>query len=83
MSHVTMEPTILDKLLAAHELVEVRDSDGKVVGHFIPLKSGPDADTVRTLFDLEKARATLKKQHDQGRPLQEIWASLRSREGHG
>ena len=78
MSHVTMEPAVLSRLLASHGLVEVRDSAGNVVGHFMPLQAGIDQETVRSLFDLDKARETLKKQYGQGSSLQEIWARLQA-----
>ena len=72
MSHLTMESTIVNRLLAVHEPVEIRDTAGNVVGHFVPLSTGPDAETVRKLFDFDKARARLQKQRGQGCSLQEI-----------
>ncbi len=77
MSTITADQTLLLVLSQMKDVTEIRDADGNVVGVYTPSIA---ADEVRKHFDLDKARATLAREKNQGRPLSEIMARLKATE---
>jgi hypothetical protein len=57
MHHVTVEGSLQKLLNGVKETVEIRDSSGKILGHFTPVLSPEEADLyarAAELFDLEE-----------------------------
>lgn len=78
MSTITGDPTLLLVLSQMKETTEIRDADGNLVGVYTPKTL--TADDVRKLFDIDKARETLEREKDQGRPFSEVLARLKAME---
>jgi hypothetical protein len=86
MGQLTIDRTLLAQLLAVKEAVEIVDPDGKVVGRFTPTGEHRETTTVeeaRRIFDLDRAKETLARERDQGRPLKEILERLKAGESLG
>jgi hypothetical protein len=83
MTYITADETLLQRLSGIREPVEIRDETGRVVGHYAPAETQDIKalqEEARRLFDFDKARETLQRESGKGRPLSEIWASIKSRE---
>jgi len=82
MSTATVSPEIAALLGGFTETTELRDTAGVLLGIFTPVQpmSSAEAERLRKLFDLDRAKATLEREYHQGRPLQEIWATFNARE---
>ena len=74
MSTITADPNLLSVLSQMKSVTEIRDGDGNLVGTFTP--KGKSDEEIKKLFDLNRARETLAREKNQGRPLQEILARL-------
>jgi hypothetical protein len=82
MSTATISLEMAALLGGFKEATVLRDTTGVVLGVFTPVEpmSSAEAERLRKLFDLDRAKATLEREYHQGRPLQEIWATLNARE---
>jgi hypothetical protein len=81
MSTTTVSPEFAALLGGFTQTTELRDTKGVLLGVFTPAEPTPNAsdEPLRKLFDLNRAKATLEREYHQGRPLQEIWATLNAR----
>ena len=86
MTVLTADEVLLSRLRGVFEPVEIRDPEGKLLGHYTPALTPEEAARyakIKDLFDLEEAERTLATQRDQGRPLADILRDLRARESPG
>jgi hypothetical protein len=83
MNHLTADQVWLDRLAGIVEPVEIRDPDGKVLGHYTPVLSREQEEfyaRAAELFDVEEAERIAATEHGQGRPLREILERLEAGE---
>ena len=73
-NQLTVDDRVLQVLQQAKGPTEIRDCDGNVFGVYTPTRITEEE--ARRIFDLEKARETLRREGGQGRPLKEIWKRL-------
>ena len=81
MSTITADPTLLLVLGQMKDVTEIRDANGNLVGVYTP--KAMTADDARKLFNLDKARETLAREKDLGRPFSEVLARLKAMEANG
>jgi hypothetical protein len=75
MSSLVLEQSSIDRLKAVDTGVEVRDSQGKLIGFFIPAITSDEVDQYECPVSDEEL---LRRARDEGgRPLAEILADLR------
>jgi hypothetical protein len=72
MSRIVVDPATLNQLRQADHTVEVVDSSGQLVGHFVPVTK-PSADMEPKISEEELSR---REQQGGGRPLSAILADL-------
>jgi hypothetical protein len=74
MTRITIDPSTVEKLKDVHEMVELRDELGRVVGHFLP---GPPRDKNGNIIVpySDEEIEELSKQNG-GRPLKDILEDL-------
>jgi hypothetical protein len=82
--------TVMDDVAAVLggyvDAVEVRDSRGHLLGHFLPYLPPAARDSYarpETYFDLKEAEGVLAEEWDKGSPLAEVWKRIRARENQG
>ncbi len=83
MNYLTIDAEFCDHLRGVLETVELRDVNGKVLGHFTPLVSAEELalyEKAEKLFDPLEVERRLKAQAGKGVSLEEIMRRLRSRE---
>jgi hypothetical protein len=83
---LTADGALLNFLQGVKEPAEVRDKNGKVLGHYTPVVTPEEAawyERARKLFDLEEAERTLANERDTGRSLQEFWQELKGQKDAG
>jgi len=74
MTRITIDPSTVEKLKDVHEMVELRDELGRVVGHFLP---GPPRDAEGKIIEPYSEEELERRSQEQGgRSLQEILADL-------
>ena len=81
MSTVTADPTLQSFLSQMSEVTEIRDIHGNLLGIYTPKMKSDEQ--IKKLFDLERARETLRREKGQGKPLKEILERLHERENQG
>jgi hypothetical protein len=68
------------------DAVEVRDSKGRLLGHFLPYLTPAQRDFYahpEAHFDLKEAERILAEERDKGLPLAEVWKRIRAGEIQG
>lgn len=83
MNYLTIDDEFRDHLRGILDPVELRDSDGKVLGQFVPFVSAEELalyEKAKTLFDPMEVERRLKAQAGKGVSLEEIMQRLRSQE---
>lgn len=89
MSYLTADNPLLDRLRGIVEPVEIRDPNGKVLGHYTPVMTPEVAalyEKAKALFgpeELEEAERAAAAERGQGRPLSEILQDLQAMEKRG
>jgi hypothetical protein len=86
MNVLTPDSSLQDLLRAVVQPTEFRDSSGRILGYYTPVRSPEEAEAYARfagLFDLDAALRTLETQRDQGRTLEEIVRDLRAAENRG
>ncbi len=75
MVKIKVEKSLRDQLAVAGDLVELCDTSGRTLGHFVPIRSPQEGiDSVDCPYsDEELARM---RREAGGRPLAEIWKAL-------
>ncbi len=76
---LTADGSLQNLLQGVKETAEVRDKNGKILGHYTPVLTLEEAawyEKAKKLFDLEEAERVLASERDAGRPLQEFWQEL-------
>ena len=81
MSTITANRKLKSLLSQVSGTAEIRDADGNLLCLFTPKDLG--AEEIKGIFDLKKARKTLVREKDQGRPLKEILKRLKAKEKRG
>jgi hypothetical protein len=77
---ITADGPLQSLLQGVKEPAEVRDKNGKVLGHYTPVLTPEEAawyDKTKKLFDLEEAERIFEAERDQWRPLREFWKELK------
>jgi hypothetical protein len=79
MSYLTADASLQALLCGVKETVEIRDTSGKILGHYTPAPSPEEAARARAanLFDLAEAERVAATERD-GAPLEEILRRLQS-----
>jgi hypothetical protein len=83
MNHITADDALLARLGGIVGPVEIQDENGKVIGHYTPVRTPEEAalyEKARALFDFEEAKRVAATERDQARPTAEVIARLRSME---
>jgi hypothetical protein len=83
MNFVTATDAVQDFFDGVVDPVEIRDPSGKVLGCFTPALSAEEAkwyERAKALFDPDEMERIFAAEHNQGRPLADIWKELESRE---
>jgi hypothetical protein len=82
MSTVTVPPEVAALLGRCRETTELRDIQGSLLGVYTPaeLRTNVVTHGLPPSFDINRAKATLERERDLGRPLPEILASFKARE---
>jgi len=83
---LTADGPLQSLLQGVKEPAEIRDKDGKVLGHYTPVLTPEEAasyEKLKKLFDLEEAERILANERDSGRSLQEFWRELRGKKDAG
>jgi hypothetical protein len=82
MSTATVPPEVAALLGRFRETTELRDIQGLLLGVYTPAELGTNVApaSLPTSFDINRAKATLERERDLGRPLQEILATFKARE---
>jgi hypothetical protein len=74
MTRVTIDSSMAAKLKDIHEMVELRDESGRVVGHFLP---GPRRDeNGRIIVPISDEEIEELSKQSGGRPLKDILDDL-------
>ena len=82
MAHLIADENLQQLLAEVTESVEVRTSDGILLGHYTPVIDARQAmmhARYRHLWDLEEAERIAVTERD-GIPLAEVWKHIRSQE---
>ena len=77
---LTADGPLQNLLQGVKEPAEVRDKDGKVLGHYTPVLTPEEAawyEKTKKLFDLEEAERVLATERDSGRSLKEFWEEIK------
>ena len=82
MNHLTADQVLLERLAGIMEPVEIRGTDGKVLGRFTPVFSDEQERCERAAkyFDLAEAEHTVAEER-QGSNLPEVWERIHAGEG--
>jgi hypothetical protein len=83
MSVITADDALQARLASLKERTEIRDTEGKLIGVFVPAAEGQTVDyaKVRLLFDPEEIKRRKERwRDDPGRTLDQIMERLRSLE---
>ena len=86
MNYLTADEELLDRLRGIVEPVEIRDPDGKVLGHYTPVVSPEQRERyekARQLFDPEEIKRRKAAEHGQGKTTAEVLEYLKSLETQG
>jgi hypothetical protein len=81
---LTADGALQNLLQGVKEPAEVRDRNGKVLGHYTPVLTPEETawyEKLKKLFDLEEAQRVLDTELHDGRSLQEFWQDLQSKRG--
>jgi hypothetical protein len=79
---LTADGPLQNLLQGVKEPAEIRDKQGKVLGHYTPVltpAATESRDKAKDPFDLEEAERVLAAERDLGRPLQGILRDLQAR----
>jgi hypothetical protein len=82
MSTAIVPPEIAALLGRFREKTELRDTQGSLLGVYTPAEAQANDSSVNlpAWLDVNRAKATLAREYDQGRPLPEILESFAARE---
>jgi hypothetical protein len=83
MSYLTIDDVFCDHLRGILETVELRDTSGKLLGHFTPFVSAEERamyEKAKTLFDPAEVERRLREEAGKGAPLQEVLRRIQSKE---
>lgn len=87
MGHLTANDAVLDFFCGVVEPVEIRDSEGHVLGHYTPVASSKEAALyakARALFDPEEIkRRKDRSRGEKGHSFDEVMRHLRTLESKG
>jgi hypothetical protein len=86
MNHLTADELMLARLGGIVEPIEIRDPDGKLMGHytpFVPPELAALYDKARKLFDPVEIERRLAESNGPGRTTAEVLERLRSSEKQG
>ncbi|MGC1649687.1 MAG: hypothetical protein WA741_28010 [Candidatus Sulfotelmatobacter sp.] len=83
MNYLTADESMCDRLRGILEPVEIRDAEGKLLGHYTPYVS-PEVlaayEKARTLFDPAEMQRRRESAKGQGRPFSEVIRRLQAEE---
>ncbi len=84
MNYLTADQALLERLAGVMEPVEIRDTDGKVLGRYTPVFSDEKDASERAAkyFDLAEAERTLAE-NSHGSSLAEVWKRIHAGEIQG
>jgi hypothetical protein len=84
MNHLTADQPLLDRLAGVMEPVEIRDTDGTVLGRYTPVFTDEQERRARAAkyFDLAEAER-IAAEESQGSSLAEVWERIRACEIQG
>ncbi|HJT77069.1 MAG TPA: hypothetical protein VJ739_07675 [Gemmataceae bacterium] len=84
MNFITADDELRNRLGGIVEPIEIRDTDGRVLGVYTPVLT-PEEQAfyarVHELFDMDEIDRIEREERGQGRPLAELWERLRESEG--
>jgi hypothetical protein len=83
---LTADGPLQNLLQGVKEPAEVRDKNGKILGHYTPVLTPEEAawyEKAKKLFDLDEAERVLATERDAGRPLNEFWQELKGQKDAG
>jgi hypothetical protein len=86
MNHLTADESMCDHLRGVLEPVEIRDAQGKLLGHYTPFVSPEERalyEKVRNSLNLDELKALRETARGPGKPLAEIIRRLEAGEQTG
>lgn len=86
MNYVTADAAFLERLEGILEPVEVRDTNGKVLGHFTPSASTVEHtryEDAKKLFDPAEVQRRKEAEHGRGYTIEQVFDRLKSLETSG
>jgi hypothetical protein len=84
MKHLTADEALMERLAGVMEPVEIRDTNGKVLGRYTPVFANEEDERERAAkyFDLAEAERIAAEECD-GSSLAEVWAQIHAGEIQG
>jgi hypothetical protein len=79
MGHLVADENMLTRLGGIVTPIEIRDPDGKVLGHYTPVVSPELAamyEKAKAMIDIKEIERRLREDRGQGVSLAEIWKKL-------